>query len=44
MNEGLRYILDKQIVVPTVNADDLLNQSAHVDAEYTAHAYTFIPM
>lgn len=44
MIEGLQHILSKRIVVPTVNADDLTNTPAQVDADYTAHAYTFVPM
>src|SRR6266542_3714464 len=44
MIEGLQHILNKRIVVPTVNAEDLTNRPAQVDADYTAHAYTFIPM
>lgn len=44
MIEGLQYILDKRIVVPTVNADDLTTTPAQVDADYSNHAHTFIPM
>ncbi|MFW5709448.1 MAG: hypothetical protein ACOCX5_04430, partial [Chloroflexota bacterium] len=44
MIEGLRHILEKQVVIPTFNADALNQRPDKVDADYTHHAYTFIPM
>jgi hypothetical protein len=44
MIEGLRHILEKQVVIPTFNADALNQRPDQVDADYTHHAYTFIPM
>jgi hypothetical protein len=44
MIEGLRHILNKDIVIPTVNADDLMHRPEQVDDDYSRHAYTFIPM
>lgn len=44
MLEGLQAILDKAVVLSTVNADDLLNRTAEVEANYTRHVVTFIPM
>jgi len=44
MIEGLRHILEKQVVIPTFNADAMNSRPDEVDADYTRHAYTFIPM
>jgi len=44
MLEGLQYILDKKIVVSTVNANDLLRAPHEVDSTYDHHAATFIPL
>jgi len=44
MIEGLQYILDKDIVVSTVNANDLLRAPHQVDSTYEHHAATFIPL
>ncbi len=44
MIEGLQHILDKDIVVSTVNADDLLRTPDRVDNAYEHHAATFIPL
>lgn len=44
MIEGLQHILDKDIVVSTVNANDLLRAPHQVDGTYEHHAATFIPL
>lgn len=44
MIEGLQHILDKDIVIPTVNAEDLMQRPEQIDEDYSRHAYTFIPM
>ncbi|HET60120.1 MAG TPA: hypothetical protein ENN32_07105, partial [Chloroflexi bacterium] len=44
MLEGLQAILDKEVVLSTVNADDLLHRTAKVEADYAKHIATFIPM
>ena len=44
MLEGLQAILEKDIVLSTVNADDLLRNPSRVDTEYQRHVATFIPM
>jgi len=44
MLEGLQAILDKQPVLSTVNADDLLQNPQRVEGEYQKHVATFVPM
>ncbi|MBC8263375.1 MAG: hypothetical protein H8E47_04540 [Anaerolineales bacterium] len=44
MLEGLEAILDKQAVISTVNADDLLHNPQKVESDYQKHVDTFIPM
>lgn len=44
MIDGLRHILEKQVVIPTFNAETMNYRPDQVDADYTHHAYTFIPM
>lgn len=44
MLEGLQAILDKEVVLSTVNADDLLTRTSKVEADYAKHVATFIPM
>jgi len=44
MLTGLQAILDKEVVLSTVNADDLLHHTAKVEADYARHVATFIPM
>lgn len=44
MLEGLQSILDKQAVLSTVNADDLLQDSQKVEGDYQRHVATFVPM
>ena len=44
MIEGLQHILEKDIVISTVNADDLLRTPHQVDSTYEHHAMTFIPL
>jgi hypothetical protein len=44
MLAGLHTILEKQVVLSTVNADDLLHDPLKVDSDYQKHVETFIPM
>jgi hypothetical protein len=44
MLEGLQAILDKQAVLSTVNADDLLQKPHKVEEDYQRHVATFVPM
>lgn len=44
MLTGLQAILDKEVVLSTVNADDLLHHASKVEADYARHVATFIPM
>jgi len=44
MLEGLQAILDKQAVLSTVNADDLLQNAQKVEGDYQRHVATFVPM
>jgi len=44
MLEGLQAILDKQPVLSTVNADDLLQDPQGVEGDYQKHVATFVPM
>jgi len=44
MLEGLQAILDKEVVLSTVNADDLLYNAQKVEDDYQKHVATFIPM
>lgn len=44
MLEGLQAILDKQAVLSTVNADDLLQNPQRVENNYQKHVATFVPM
>ena len=44
MLEGLEAILDKQPVLSTVNADDLLQNPSKVEGDYQRHVATFVPM
>ncbi len=44
MLEGLQAILDKQAVLSTVNADDLLRNPQKVEGDYQRHVATFVPM
>jgi hypothetical protein len=42
--EGLQAILDKAVVLSTVNADDLISDASGVEAQYQKHVKTFIPL
>lgn len=44
MLAGLQTILEKQIVLSTINADDLLQNPSKVENDYHKHVATFIPM
>lgn len=44
MLAGLQTILEKQVVLSTVNADDLLHNPSKVESDYQKHVETFIPM
>jgi len=44
MIEGLIHILEKELIVSTVNANDLIQEPQKVDADYLHHAYTFVPL
>lgn len=44
MLEGLQAILDKQAVLSTVNADDLMQNPQGVEVDYQRHVATFVPM
>lgn len=44
MLTGLQAILDKEVVLSTVNANDLLHHTSKVEEDYTRHIATFIPM
>lgn len=44
MLEGLQAILDKQAVLSTVNANDLLQNPQRVEGDYQRHVATFVPM
>lgn len=42
--EGLHYILDKQEVVATFSAVDLVNQPEQVEQDYLRHVRTYVPI
>lgn len=42
--EGLDYILNKQEVVPTVSASDLLYYAERVEDDYNRHVRTYVPI
>jgi len=42
--EGLDYILNKQEIVPTVSARDLLERSERVEDDYRRHVRTYVPI
>jgi len=42
--EGLDFILNKQEVVPTVSAADLVRQPERVEADYLRHVRTYVPI
>ena len=42
--EGLKYILEKKEVVPTVSAQDLLRNPESVQIDYLRHLATYIPI
>lgn len=42
--EGLDYILNKQEVVPTVSASDLLYYAERVEDDYKRHVRTYVPI
>lgn len=44
MLTGLQTILEKEVVLSTINADDLLNNPLKVESDYQKHVQTFIPM
>lgn len=44
MLEGLQAILEKEPVLSTVNADDLLHNAQGVEGDYQKHVATFVPM
>jgi hypothetical protein len=44
MLAGLQAILEKEVVLSTVNADDLLHDAQKVESDYQKHVQTFIPM
>lgn len=44
MLAGLQAILEKDVVLSTVNADDLLFDAQKVESAYQKHVQTFIPM
>ncbi len=44
MLQGLQAILEKEVVLSTVNADDLLHNPQRVESEYQRHVATFVPM
>jgi hypothetical protein len=44
MLTGLQAILEKEVVLSTVNADDLLHDPQKVESDYQKHVQTFIPM
>ena len=44
MLEGLQAILEKAVVLSTVNANDLLRNPQKVEGDYQKHVATFIPM
>jgi hypothetical protein len=44
MLEGLQAILEKEPVLSTVNADDLLQNAQRVEGDYQKHVATFVPM
>ena len=44
MLEGLQAILEKEVVIATVSADDLARDPGKVEADYQYHVATFIPM
>lgn len=42
--EGLRLILEKQEVIPTVSAQDLVERADQVEADYLRHVRTYVPI
>lgn len=42
--EGLEFILKKQEVVPTVSANDLVQNPEAVEADYERHVRTYVPI
>jgi hypothetical protein len=44
MLAGLQTILEKQVVLSTINANDLLHDPSKVESDYQKHVETFIPM
>ena len=42
--EGLEFILNKQEVVPTVSAGDLLHHAERVERDYQRHVRTYVPI
>lgn len=44
MNEGLKYILNKQEIISTVSGQDLIDRPDDVRSDYQRHAYTHIPL
>lgn len=44
MLAGLQAILEKEVVLSTVNANDLLHNPLKVESDYQRHVQTFIPM
>ena len=42
--EGLDYILNKQEVVPTVSAADLVHYAERVEDDYNRHVRTYVPI
>lgn len=42
--DGLDYVLNKQEVVPTVSADDLLRKPERVENDYRRHVRTYVPI
>jgi hypothetical protein len=44
MLKGLQIILEKNPVVPTVNAEDILANPQNVEGDYLKHVSTYIPM
>lgn len=44
MLDGLQTILSKKVVIPTVNADDLLHRPDKAENDYLYHVQTFVPL
>ena len=42
--EGLKYILEKKEVIPTVSASDLLDNAERVEQDYLRHVRTYVPI